>query len=120
MLWWMFTDPAARMVFVEWEQEASALLARFRSAAARHPGDHGFEELTARLKAASPEIRAWWPRHDIAPLGSGIKRLRHPLLGEQELRHVVLLTADDVEQKLVAFRAADADQARIAELVAAG
>ncbi|MFI7040304.1 helix-turn-helix transcriptional regulator [Microbispora rosea] len=120
MLWWMFTDPAARMVFVEWEQEASALLARFRSAAARHSGDHGFEELTARLKTASPEVRAWWPRHDIAPLGSGTKRLRHPLLGELELRHVVLLTADDVEQKLVAFLAADADQARIAELVAAG
>ncbi|MFI7028675.1 helix-turn-helix transcriptional regulator [Microbispora rosea] len=120
MLWWMFTDPAARMVFVEWEQEASALLARFRSAAARHSGDHGFEELTARLKTASPEVRAWWPRHDIAPLSSGTKRLRHPLLGELELRHVVLLTADDVEQKLVAFLAADADQARIAELVAAG
>ncbi|MBB2744144.1 UNVERIFIED_ORG: transcriptional regulator with XRE-family HTH domain [Microbispora rosea subsp. rosea] len=120
MLWWMFTDPAARTVFVEWEQEASAQLARYRSAAARHPGDPGFAELTARLKAASPEVRAWWPRHDIAPLSSGTKRLRHPLLGELELRHVVLLTADDVEQKLVAFLAADADQARIAELIAAG
>ncbi|MEU6426782.1 helix-turn-helix transcriptional regulator [Microbispora sp. NPDC046973] len=120
MLWWMFTDPAARTVFVEWEREASAQLARFRSAAARHPGDRGFAELAARLKAASPEVRAWWPRHDIAPLSSGTKRLRHPLLGELELRHVVLLTADDVEQKLVAFLASDSDQARIAELIDAG
>lgn len=120
MLWWMFADPAARTVFVEWEQEASALLARFRSAAARHAGDPAFAELAARLKAASPQVRAWWPRHDIAPLSSGTKRLRHPVLGELELRHVVLLTADDVEQKLVAFLASDADQARIAELIAAG
>ncbi|GAB3153462.1 helix-turn-helix transcriptional regulator [Microbispora hainanensis] len=120
MLWWMFTDPAARTVFAEWEQEASAPLARFRSAAARHQGDPGFEELAARLTAASPEVRAWWPRHDIPPLSSGTKRLRHPVLGELELRHVVLLTADDVEQKLVAFLASDADQARIAELITTG
>ena len=33
MLWWAFTDPAARKVYVDWETEASAMLARFRTAA---------------------------------------------------------------------------------------
>ena len=117
ILWWMFTDPAARTIFVEWEKEASAQLARFRSAAARHPGDPDFDELIKRLHAASPEVRAWWPRHEIAPLSSGTKRLRHPALGELELQHVVLQVADDPEQKLVTFAASDDDQARIAELI---
>ncbi len=117
MLWWMFTHPDARSTLVEWENEASALLARYRAAAGRHPDDPGFDELTSRLHAASPEVRAWWPRHDVAPLGSGSKRLRHPALGEIQLEHVVLQIADNPEHKLVTFAASDHDQARIAELV---
>jgi len=118
MLWWMFTDPGARRLFVDWEPEASALLARFRSAAARHVDDPDFAELIARLHAASPEVRAWCPRHEIAPLSSGTKRLRHPALGELELHHVVLQVAEDPDPKLVTFAPDETDQARIAELLA--
>ncbi len=117
MLWWMFADPAARTILVDWEAEAAALLARYRAAVGRHPDDPAFEELTDRLHAASCEVRAWWPRHDIAHLSSGTKRLRHPDLGELEFQHVVLQVADDPEQKLVTFAASsDEDQARIAKL----
>ncbi|MET7621897.1 helix-turn-helix transcriptional regulator [Streptomyces sp. NPDC005408] len=117
LIWWMFTDPQAREVMVDWPAEASALLGRFRTAAARHPGDTGFGELLERLQAASPEVRDWWPQHTITPLGSGTKRLRHPNLGELELHHVVLQLADDPEQKLVTFTATDQDQERITELL---
>ncbi|MFF7338067.1 helix-turn-helix transcriptional regulator [Streptomyces sp. NPDC008163] len=117
LLWWMFTDPGARQVMVDWPAEASALLGRFRSAAARHPGDPDFSTLLERLRAASPEVRAWWPQHRVVPLGSGTKRLRHPVLGILELEHVVLQLADDPEQKLVTFNAAAEDQARISRLM---
>ena len=118
MVWWTFTDPAARRVLVEWEREASALLARYRAAADRHPGNPHFENLTARLHAVCPEIQAWWPRHDIAPLASGTKRLHHPTLGVIEFEHVVLQVADAPEQKLVTFTARPADEHRIADLLA--
>jgi hypothetical protein len=62
------------------------------------------------------EVREWWPRQEVAQLGSGRKRLRHPSLGEIELRHVVLQVADEPEQKLVTFAPAAADEPRIAEL----
>jgi hypothetical protein len=117
LLWWMFTDPGARQVMVDWRAEASALLGRFRAAAARHPGDPGFGMLLERLHAASPEVRSWWPQHRVVPLSSGTKRLRHPALGEIELEHVVLQLADDPEQKLVTFTAADQVQARISRLL---
>jgi transcriptional regulator with XRE-family HTH domain len=117
LLWWMFTDPEAREVMVDWPAEASALLGRFRTAAARHPGDPGFGELLERLHAASPEVSDWWPQHTITPLRSGTKRLRHPILGELELHHVVLQLADDPEQKLVTFTATNQDHDRIAELL---
>ncbi len=49
-------------VYVEWEVEAAALLARFRLAAARRADDPEFVGLIDRLHGASPEVRRWWPR----------------------------------------------------------
>lgn len=44
MVRWTFTHPEARTVLAEWEPEAAALLARFRTAAARHPDEPDFAE----------------------------------------------------------------------------
>ena len=118
ILWWVFTDPAARTILIEWKTEASALLARFRAAADRHPNDPEFAALIARLQAASAEARTWWARHDIVALSSGTKRLRHPALGDLNLQHVVLQLAEDPEQKLVTFTADATQQQRIAALIA--
>lgn len=117
ILWWTFTDSAARTIFTEWEDEAGAQLARFRAAAARHPDDPEFRALITRLHAASPEVRSWWPRHQVAPLSSGTKLLHHPVLGDFELHHVVLQVADDPEQKLVTFTADEGIRAQIAGLL---
>jgi 8-oxo-dGTP pyrophosphatase MutT (NUDIX family)/transcriptional regulator with XRE-family HTH domain len=118
MLWWTFTDPAARTVLVEWETEALGLLARFRAAADRRPDDPSFTALIDRLRNASPEFRTFWSRHEVASLASGSKKLRHPDLGEITFTHVVLTLADDPEQKLVTFAASEHDQDRIAALLA--
>ncbi len=117
MLWWMFTAPVARTTLIQWEAEASALLARFRAAADRHPDEPEFAALIQRLQAASAEARAWWPRHDVVALSSGTKRLHHPLLGDLDLQYVVLQVADDPEQKLVTFTADGPHQQRIAQLI---
>ena len=117
MVWWTFTHPTARSVLVDWEHEASALLARLRSAAARHPADPGFTELIEQLHGASPEVRSWWPRHEVAQIGSGLQRLRHPELGVLTMRQVVLTAADDPDQTLVTCTADYADLSRIRTLV---
>jgi len=95
----------------------AAQLARSRAAAARHPADPQFAAVIERFHAASPEAREWWARHDVAPLSSGRKRLRHPRLGELELRHVVLHVADEPEQKLVTFAPSSLDEERLAALL---
>lgn len=118
MLIWTFNAPRAREVFIVWESEAKALLGRFRAAAARHLGDPGFTELIDRLHATSPEVRDWWNRHHVTPLGGGTKRLRHPQLGEIDLQHVVLHVADNPEHKLVTFTPTPDDIERIATLIA--
>jgi hypothetical protein len=119
VLWWTFLDPTARTALADWESVARAELARLRSASARHPGDPAFEALIRRLQEDSAEARRWWPEHDVVPLSSGVKRIRHPDLGVIEFQHVVLQVADDLEQKLVTFTATEADAARIAALIGA-
>jgi transcriptional regulator with XRE-family HTH domain len=117
MLLWMFLDPAARTVMVEWEDEAQALLGRFRAAHALHTGDPTFESLAARLRQGSPEARAWWAMHEVAPLSSGSKRLRHADVGELELTHVVLEHVDARGHRLVAFTVPDDTVGAVAGLL---
>jgi len=100
---WMFTTEVAREVYLEWEPEARAMLGRFRLAAARYPDDPDFLALIAGLQSDSEHVRDWWPRHDVAAVGSGSKKLRHPRLGPVEYSHVVLQVADHPDQTLVTY-----------------
>ncbi len=107
---WMFMTDRAREVYLEWESEARAMLGRFRLAAARHPGDPDFEALIAELRRDSEHVRDWWPRHDVTAVGSGSKKLRHPRLGPVDYTHVVLQIADNPDQTIVTYSAANAAQ----------
>jgi transcriptional regulator with XRE-family HTH domain len=117
-LLWMFTDPRARDTYVEWEKDAAAMLARFRLAAARRPGDPDFAALIEDLHRHSPEARSWWSRHEVLLPASGTKRLHHELLGDITFNHVVLHVTDDPDQKLVTFSAADGSREPLDRLAA--
>lgn len=100
---WVFLEPAARSVLVDWEQEARGLLARLRTLAARHPGDARYDGLVDELKAGSPEVSAWWPRYDVQPRHGGRKRLRCPDRGVVEFAYTVFHLAEEPEQTLVIY-----------------
>jgi transcriptional regulator with XRE-family HTH domain len=118
MLWWTFTDPAAKRRLVDWEPESSAQVASFRATASRFGDDPSFRALIGRLRDVSPDFRAAWRRHNLAPRSSAGARIFHPVLGELTLTRVVLTLEDDREQKLQTFAASQPDQDRIAELLA--
>lgn len=73
---WIFTEPAARIVLVDWALVAEGVLARLRTNAGKHPGSPRFQRLEDELRTASPEAEAWWPRYDIATSEAGVKRVR--------------------------------------------
>ena len=104
---WMFTSDAAREIYLEWEPEARAMLGRFRLAAALQPDDPRTARLIAELQRDSPQVRDWWPRHDVTSSGEGVKKLRHPRLGPVEYSHVVLQVADNPDHVLVTYSPAD-------------
>jgi transcriptional regulator with XRE-family HTH domain len=100
---WMFTTDRAREVYLDWEQEARAMLGRFRLAAARYRDDPDFTALIAGLLRDSEQVRLWWPEHDVVAVGGGSKKLRHPRLGPVSYSHVVLQVADNPDQTLVTY-----------------
>ena len=107
---WMFTSDSAREIYLEWEPEARAMLGRFRLAAARHPGDPRVARLIAELRRDSPQVRDWWPAHDVTPIGGeGVKKLRHPRFGPLEYSHVILQVADNPDQVIVSYSLAEGD-----------
>jgi len=116
LVWWMFTDPEARKVYVHWEKEASDMLGRFRAAAGRRPDDPDFTDLIERLHQASPEVRSWWPRYEVRPVGGGIKHLHHPALGDVAFQHTVLQVADQPEQTLVYLVTDEVPEPKLAAL----
>jgi hypothetical protein len=100
---WVFTEPAARRVLVDWEPEARGLLARLRTLAGRHPAHPQFTRLIDELHAASPEVRAWWPRYDVQARHGGRKRLRPPGRGVMEFAYTAFHLAEQPEQTLVIY-----------------
>ncbi|GAA0532502.1 helix-turn-helix transcriptional regulator [Paractinoplanes ferrugineus] len=100
---WIFTDPAAREILIDWEPEARHILARLRAIAGRHAGHPRVTRLVAELSEASPEVRTWWPQYDIQFSHAGRKRLRHPRLGAVTVPHAAFHVAEHPEQTLVIY-----------------
>jgi hypothetical protein len=102
-LWLMFMDPARRELMCGWERGVRILVAKFRADSARHIGDPAFEELIGSLRAASPEFRKLWERHEVAGLGEGRKVFEHPVAGRLVFDHAVFRTVEDPEKRLILY-----------------
>jgi transcriptional regulator with XRE-family HTH domain len=91
-----FLDPAAQDFYVDWERTAKDLVAHLRSEAGRNPYDRNLSDLVGELSTRSPEFRTWWAAHNVRYHQTGVKRLRHPVVGVLELSYEVMdLPADD-------------------------
>jgi hypothetical protein len=100
---WVFAEPVARHVLVDWEPEARGLLARLRTLAGRHPAHPRFTRLIDELHEISAEVRAWWPHYDVQARHGGRKRLRPPGLGVMEFSYTAFHLAEQPEQTLVIY-----------------
>ncbi|MCV7178168.1 helix-turn-helix domain-containing protein [Mycolicibacterium sphagni] len=75
-------EPRSREFWPNWEQMASNNVALLRTEAGRDPDDPALIELIGQLSTRSEQFRILWGAHDVKEHRSGIKTLRHPLLGE--------------------------------------
>jgi transcriptional regulator with XRE-family HTH domain len=109
LLWFYCCDPAARSLFVDWQQEAADQLALFREAYARHPDDPGYQRVLDEVFRGNPDTVDWWERHDSDPNRGRTKRIRLDDGRVVRLRQLVLQVLDEPDIRVISYFV-DADE----------
>ncbi|MFT4211952.1 MAG: helix-turn-helix transcriptional regulator [Microbacterium sp.] len=82
-----FLDPAARDFYAEWDKNTQELVATMRGEAGRNPYDKRLTDLVGELSTRSERFRTLWAAHNVRYHRTGVKRLRHPVVGDLELTY---------------------------------
>lgn len=102
----LFTDPAMRVLYQDWESVAKTAVAQLRMEAARYPDDPRLAALVGDLSVRDAQFSQWWAARNVASLSTGTKTLVHPTAGELVLDWDTLDEAGDADQQLVVWTAA--------------
>ncbi|MHC5258628.1 helix-turn-helix domain-containing protein [Streptomyces sp. UC4497] len=98
-----FLNPDYRELFVDWDSKATDMVSFLRLYAGRNPEDPELSALVGELSVKSEEFRRLWATHDVKEKGHGVKRMRHPLVGELTLAYETLHLPDDDGQFLSVY-----------------
>ncbi|GIP26997.1 transcriptional regulator [Paenibacillus sp. J23TS9] len=94
-VWRTFTSTYVRQLLQEnWEAHARHRLAQFRTSYGKFAGDPWWMEIIEELNQASPEFRAWWPKHDVLNGPEGKKINHHPTAGLLVFDQISFLVSD--------------------------
>jgi transcriptional regulator with XRE-family HTH domain len=102
----LFTDPAMRTLYQDWESVARTAVAQLRMEAAKSPDDPRLAALVGELSVTDPQFAQWWAARNVASLSTGTKTLVHPTAGELTLDWDTLVEVSDADQQLVVWTAA--------------
>jgi transcriptional regulator with XRE-family HTH domain len=98
-----FLDPRARDFWTNWDLIADDTVELLRAQAGRDPYDKTLTDLIGELATRSEDFRTRWAAHDVRLHRTGIKHLRHPVIGELHLTFEVMELAADDGLSLVAY-----------------
>jgi transcriptional regulator with XRE-family HTH domain len=101
----VFLRPEYRDLIVDWKQKAIDTVSQLRLDAGTHPNDPLLSALVGELSVKNEEFRQLWATHNVKEKCHGTQRLRHPLVGELDLRIETFHPADDHEQALLTYHA---------------
>ncbi|MGV9798958.1 helix-turn-helix transcriptional regulator [Mycobacterium sp. NPDC003449] len=87
---WIFLDPAARVVYPEWEQVAAPVAATLRANLKPHTHDAELEQLVVELSAASEDFARFWADYRLYEHGHGTKQFFHEAVGTMTLNYETL------------------------------
>jgi transcriptional regulator with XRE-family HTH domain len=101
----VFTDPAVRRLYADWEQAARTCVDVLRMEAARDPDNPRLATLVGELSVQDPDFRQWWAAHRVASTSYGTKAFHHPVVGDLTLDCDTWDCPDDHDQRLVVMTA---------------
>lgn len=102
MLWYIFLEPAARKLVINWAEDAAFVVALFRSQASDLLATEPFTRLIGTLTAESAEFAELWERRDLVSFTPAAQALQHPSAGRIELQPVKLYAVDQ-DRTVVAY-----------------
>lgn len=98
-----FLDPDARTFYRDWPAVAAETVAHLRLYAGRRPDDERLAALVGELSVRSEDFRRLWADHQVKEKTFGVKRLRHPLVGDLDFGYETLALPARPDQLLVAY-----------------
>jgi transcriptional regulator with XRE-family HTH domain len=101
----LFLDSRATEFYTDWERHAQDTVALLRSEAGRDPHDRALSDLIGELSTRSEAFRAWWAAHNVRFHRSGVKRFRHPVVGDLTLTYEAIDLAADAGLRISAYTA---------------
>ena len=109
LLWCAITEPRAREMFLNYDEEIPYLVARLRAAYAQHIGDPEWDEDIRRLAALSPEFAELWARHEVAAPAPRTLRFRHAGAGLMTFTRTELDVLSVADLRVAAYSPQDDD-----------
>jgi transcriptional regulator with XRE-family HTH domain len=101
LLRYIFLDPAARTLVVDWEQRARRVVAEFRADAGAHLDESDVRMLVDTLLRDSPAFAYWWTRHAVVEREGGLREFHHPGKGLLRFEQVTFRLATHADLKLI-------------------
>lgn len=101
----LLLDPRGAEFYPEWDQAVDDVVALLHSQAGRTPFDKVLTDLIGELSTRSETFRTRWARHDVRLHITGAKRLRHPVVGDLDLRFETMQLPADPGLSLLLYTA---------------
>ena len=101
----VFLDPRAQAFYRDWDDAARQTVALLRTEAGRVPHDRALTDLVGQLSTRSDAFRTLWASHDVREHRTGIKLIRHPVVGDLDLNYQAMELASDRGLLFIAYTA---------------
>jgi transcriptional regulator with XRE-family HTH domain len=101
LLAYLFGDPAARRLVVDWPDRARRVIAEFRADFSRSLSDPQMRRLVERLRAEDATFARLWDEQGVLAREGGLRRFDHPADGLRIFEQFTFQPADRPDCKLV-------------------
>ncbi|MFF9100231.1 helix-turn-helix transcriptional regulator [Streptomyces rubrogriseus] len=102
---YQFLNPGAEQYMTELDQQRAAAAALLRTEAGQDPYNRDLSDLIGELSTRSEDFRSLWAAHNVRLHHTGIKRFRHPAVGDLTLAFEALPVPTDPGLVLTAMSA---------------
>ncbi len=101
LLRYIFADPAARQLVVDWERRAQRVVAEFRADVGVHVDEPEVRAVVAELQEQSQIFAQWWGRQMVTEREGGVREFSHPGSGIRAYQQFTFRLAVRSDCKLV-------------------